>query len=252
MDKIKFNGTFAYKTDIGRVRSHNDDNCKVAVNGSGNIFLVLADGMGGQNKGDYASLTAVNYLINAFLNKNKFHSTLDAKIWLAKNLQKINSILFNTQENDENFKGMGTTLVIALIVDFKILILNIGDSRCYFLKNHELIQKTSDQTYVNFLYKSGQIEEKDMETDPNRHVLTNSLGTFPSVSYDLNVYKYEGEMVFLCSDGLYNNVAKKDIESLLNTNDDPNMKVESLIALANYNGGSDNISCCLWETFKHD
>ena len=145
---------------------------------------------------------------------------------------------------------MGTTLVVALLVGNKIVVINIGDSRCYLVNNKKLVQITEDQTYVNYLYKSGIIEEKDMATNPNRHVLTNSLGCFPSVSFDKFIINYSGQSIFLCSDGLYNNVSIKDIEAILNTTDETHIKVDSLIELANYNGGSDNISCCLWEPIK--
>ena len=145
---------------------------------------------------------------------------------------------------------MGTTLVVALLVGNKIVVINIGDSRCYLVNNKKLVQITEDQTYVNYLYKSGIIEEKDMATNPNRHVLTNSLGCFPSVSFDKFIINYTGQSIFLCSDGLYNNVSIKDIEAILNTTDETHIKVDSLIELANYNGGSDNISCCLWEPIK--
>ena len=165
-------------------------------------------------------------------------------------IKKINTLLYNTQDKDENYRGMGTTLVVALLVGNKIVVINIGDSRCYLVNNKKLVQITEDQTYVNYLYKSGIIEEKDMATNPNRHVLTNSLGCFPSVSFDKFIINYTGQSIFLCSDGLYNNVSIKDIEAILNTTDETHIKVDSLIELANYNGGSDNISCCLWEPIK--
>ena len=242
--------TIGFKKDIGKIRISNDDECRIVLNSYKEVLMVLADGMGGQNKGDYASSTTVNFLCEEFLKKPKFITYIDAMIWITNKIKKINTLLYNTQDKDENYRGMGTTLVVALLVGNKIVVLNIGDSRCYLVNNKKLVQITEDQTYVNYLYKSGIIEEKDMATNPNRHVLTNSLGCFPSVSFDKFIINYTGQSIFLCSDGLYNNVSIKDIEAILNTTDETHIKVDSLIELANYNGGSDNISCCLWEPIK--
>lgn len=242
--------TIGFKKDIGKIRISNDDECRIVLNSYKEVLMVLADGMGGQNKGDYASSTTVNFLCEEFLKKPKFITYIDAMIWISNKIKKINTLLYNTQDKDENYRGMGTTLVVALLVGNKIVVINIGDSRCYLVNNKKLVQITEDQTYVNYLYKSGIIEEKDMATNPNRHVLTNSLGCFPSVSFDKFIINYTGQSIFLCSDGLYNNVSIKDIEAILNTTDETHIKVDSLIELANYNGGSDNISCCLWEPIK--
>ncbi len=250
MVKKSIEATIGYKKDVGRVRISNDDECKIVINSYKEVLMILADGMGGQNKGDFASSTAVNFISQEFLKKGRFLTHIDALMWISSKVRKVNSILYNTQEKDENYRGMGTTLVIAIIIKEKIIVINIGDSRCYFVNDRKLTQITEDQTYVNYLYKSGLIEEKDIATNPNRHVLTNSLGCFPSVSFDRFVFNYKGQSVFLCSDGLYNNVSIKDIEAILNTNDETHIKVDSLIELANYSGGSDNISCCLWEPIK--
>ena len=87
-----------------------------------------------------------------------------------------------------------------------------------------------------------------MLTHPKRHVLTNAIGIFPSLSIDIKVYKYNGESVLLCSDGLYTNIKENDIENILHTEQTTQQKVVSLINIANFNGGSDNISLALWET----
>ncbi len=240
-------GVFAYKKDIGRVRVSNDDDCKIATNSKGDVILIVADGMGGYKKGDYASSQVVTYLINEFKESKGFISVYQASFWVDRRLRKINLDLYNLANDDKNYSGMGTTLIMAIIIKNKILVINIGDSRCYFVNGKSLVQISEDQTYVNYLYKSGQIEKKDIMTNPNRHVLTNAIGLFPSVSFDRKILNYENQKIFLCSDGLYNNVSNFDIEAILNTNDNVETKVNGFIKLANFNGGSDNISCCLWE-----
>lgn len=250
MKDNRFEGTYATKSDIGRVRIANEDEVLALKNSNKDILLAVADGMGGHRKGDYASKKTVEMLEEAFNKKEKFFSIIDARFWLIKTIKKINKTIFDIQDKNEAYKGMGTTLCLVLIYKNKILVLNAGDSRCYILKKEILYQVTEDQTYVNYLLKSGQITKKEALTHPKRHHLINAIGLFPSSAFDLDLYKYEGESIFICSDGLYNNVSFKDIETNLNTTNSPSEKVESLINLGNYNGGSDNISCVLWECYK--
>jgi protein phosphatase len=247
MRKI-FNGTFSYKKDIGKVRLTDEDETAIVLNPSGDALLMVADGMGGHNKGDYASQSIIGEMSEKFRDKSGFISLLGAKRWLEKIAKRVNRKLYDMSYNDPVYNGMGTTFVGALIRKNKLVILNSGDSRCYRLKNKKLEQLTEDQTYVNYLFKSGQIEEREIATHPKRHVLNNAIGLFPSCSVDIFTYDYAGESIFLCSDGLYNNVSKADIENILNTDDTTDQKVLSLINLANSNSGSDNISCALRES----
>ncbi len=248
MKRNKYNGIFAYKCDIGKIRKTNEDQVMGFVNFSNDVLLFVADGMGGHKKGDFASETIKEFLERDFKAKDKFLSVLNAYFWLIKEVKAINKYIFRTQDFDENYKGCGTTLCLALIHKDKIIILNAGDSRCYFLVDGKLVQKTEDQTYVNYLLRSGQISSKEAETHPKKHYLINAIGLFPTVSFDINIYEYHGESVFLCSDGLYNNVDKKDIEATLNNKNTVDEKINSLVSLANFNGGSDNISAILWES----
>lgn len=246
--KKDYRGNYCYRTDIGKVRSSNEDETKIVTNSSGNVLLMVADGMGGHNKGDYASFETVRIISEAFKDKKGFLFNSSAARWL-KNITKLaNSTIYNLQDQDVTYKGMGTTLSMALIRGNKLIILNCGDSRVYIKKGGKLIQLSEDQTYVNFLVKSGQITKEEALTHPERHVLTNAVGIFPSLSVDIRTIDYNGEAVFICSDGLYNNVREKDILNVLEMNIPTSDKVQSLISLANFNGGSDNITIALWET----
>ncbi len=247
MKKKLYNGTFYYKKDIGRVRILNEDDTKIVVNAKSNVLMIVTDGMGGTSKGDYASLTTINTIVDSFKRHNGFLSLYTAKRWLISSAKRANRYIYATQYKNKTYKEMGTTLVCALIYKDKLICLNVGDSRLYLYNNHELSQVFEDQTYVNYLYHSGQIAEKEVETHPNRHVITNAIGLFPSLSYDLKVLNYKGEKILLCSDGLYNNVNMDDVLNILRTNDSSEEKVKMMINLANFNGGSDNISVALWE-----
>ena len=122
-----------------------------------------------------------------------------------------------------------------------------SDSRCYSLSKKEFKQLSEDETYAYYLYNSGQISKEEIKTHPKRHVLINAIGIYPSLSVDIKIFKYNKESILLCSDGLYNNVNEPDIENILRTDDSTEVKVNSLINVANFNGGSDNISVALWE-----
>jgi len=248
MKKYYNNGIIAYKSDIGKVRSVNEDFVNGLISSNNVVLLYVCDGMGGRNKGDYASSYVYSTLSLDFKLKNKFISFFECYSWIIKEIKKINKALFIKQDKEKEYKGMGTTLCLSIIYKSKVIVVNIGDSRCYFLKNKKLIQMSEDETYVNYLVKTGQISEKEALTHPKKHYLTNAIGLFPTLSYNIKVYDYKGQDIFLCSDGLYNNVKKIDIEANLNTDKTPNEKVESLINLSNYNGGSDNISCVYWES----
>ena len=240
-------GTFYVKTDIGKVRMTNEDRAIALTNAYGNILLVVCDGMGGSAKGEYAASLATSIFEEAFNAKNKFRNSLEANSWIRKWVRKINTAIFNESEKNPQYKGMGTTLSLALIVKEHMTLCQIGDSRVYSLKNKDLVQLTEDQTLVNYLYHLGKISKEEMATHPKRHVLMNALGIYPTIDMELKRVNYLNESVMVCSDGLYNNVSDNDIASIAKGNDTVEQKVHELISLANANGGSDNIAVVIWE-----
>ncbi len=251
-NKIKpYNGTFAFKSDIGMVRINNEDQAKVLVNASKDVLMLVCDGMGGHNKGDYASSTAVSHFEDLFFAKNKFFSIHFAKLWLTQVISQCNKIIYNEADCFPMYKGMGTTLVAAFIRKNKLIVLNVGDSRCYSYTDATIHQLSEDQSYVNYLMKTGEISETEANNHPDKNILMNALGIYPSVNYTITVYPYKGENILLCSDGLTNNISEKEMFSILKTDDTTAQKVDSLIRIANNNGGSDNIAISLWEV-NHD
>lgn len=246
---MNFKGHFASRTDIGRVRVSNEDQAYVLTNYHGEVLMVVCDGMGGQNKGDYASKMALDCLVEAFQNKRRMTSLM-SRAWLRRAFKKANAIIFDEAERNPAYHDMGTTCVAVLIQGRKMIIGNAGDSRAYAYDERGLVRLTEDQTYVDYLYRSGQIKEREKDSSPDRHVLMNALGIFPSCSLDLVVKPYCGESILLCSDGLYNNVSEPEIRAVLSTDERPDQKVASLIAEANANGGSDNVGIALWEAVK--
>lgn len=240
-------GRFAYKTDIGKVRITNEDQALAMINSRGNILLLVCDGMGGQNKGDFASKLATDIIAEAFTKKARFPMKYDAIHWCMKAIKKANRKIYDAASKNKDYEGMGTTLTMVLIVKDYMVLSQVGDSRCYSRFMREFKQISEDQTYVAYLYRTGQIKKEEMATHPKRHVLMNALGYYPSLELDIKIMAYHKESLLLCSDGLYNNVSDNDIASIAKGNDTVEQKVHELISLANANGGSDNIAVVIWE-----
>lgn len=253
-----YHGTYAYKTDIGRVRKTNEDRAIILMNSDNEVFLAVSDGMGGSEKGDVASKLTIDLLNVSFKKKKKHRYLFSDKRWITRTCKSINKKIYSmaekvkkTEKNSEKI-GMGCTLVAVLISGERMMIANIGDSRAYMLKDGEIKQLTTDQTYVEYLLKTGKITEEGAKTHPDRHVLTNALGVYNSLSLSITDMPYHGESILLCSDGLYNNLDSKEIANILLTDERTDQKVVSLISIANHAGGSDNIGIALWECIAND
>ena len=240
-------GRYAVKVDTGKVRVNNEDRACALVNSRGNILLIVCDGMGGQNKGDLASNIAIETISNSFKEKERFGTKFFAKRWVLKIVRETNMEIFREASKNPKYQGMGTTITLVLIINDYMIVAQVGDSRAYSLRNRVLTQITEDQTYVQYLYRVGEISKEEIATHPKRHVLMNALGIYPSLDLDLKIHPYLNDTILVCSDGLYNNVADKDILTILRGNDTPDQKVNELVSLANNNGGSDNIAVVLWE-----
>ncbi|NCA97284.1 MAG: Stp1/IreP family PP2C-type Ser/Thr phosphatase [Bacteroidia bacterium] len=244
---MRIKGRFAYRIDIGRVRVSNEDQAIVLTNADGDVLLLVCDGMGGHNKGDFASRTAISVLSEAFKAKPKFSNPFLAKRWLMRQIHNANNVIYDAAYSNDAYKDMGTTLVAVLIIEERIIIANIGDSRAYAIRPDGLERLTEDQTFVDYLYRTGKISKEEIATHPKRHVLMNALGIYPSLTLDVSSSPYIGYSVILCSDGLYNNISEQEMHAILSTEERPEQKVETLIKVANSNGGSDNIAVAYWE-----
>ncbi len=245
------NGTFFARSNRGLVRLHNEDVAAVNINANNDVLLIVADGMGGYEKGDYAAKVAVDCLVDAFNNHGRFFTTGQVVRFLRRAVKTANRIIYEESQTDIQLQNMGTTLVAALIHKNHIVVLNIGDSRAYAFRQQKLQQLSQDHSYVQYLVRTGQISDETAKTHPKRHVLLNALGNLPSCNMDLFRLKYQGEKILLCSDGLYNSLELRDIETILATEDTSEQKGQMLISLANNRGGEDNIAVALWEP-SHD
>ena len=233
---------FSYLTDPGQVRDHNEDSVTIVKNGSGEILMAVADGMGGHKGGEIASSIAITHIGKRFIDTSSVGNKEDAINFLKEIVSEANMLLYRyTEENPESL-GMGTTIVMALLTDEFLLFGNIGDSSGFVIKNKKLYKITNDHTLVNLLVKSGEITEEEAKDHPRKNVLMRALGANISVEMDVFDVERDVNAILLCSDGLTNMLDDTQIENVLNSDIDIDAKVQKLINKANNRGGTDNIS----------
>lgn len=222
-------------TDVGRRRNINQD----MILDAGEIFAV-ADGMGGHQGGEVASLTAIEALRDAY-RRDAGSQGLEAAIAAA------NAAVTDKARGSADLRSMGTTLAVVALVDDGddelLAVANIGDSRIYLMRNGELTQLTDDHSLPQELKRQGQLTEAEAAVDPRRNVVTRVIGPSFGEGPDMqNLIPYAGDRIVICSDGLYNEVDDPDIAKVLRTVRDPKEAARVLVDQANTNGGADNIS----------
>lgn len=229
-------------TDIGLVRSENQDRVKTAVLGENSAFAVLCDGMGGENAGSEASEKAVEIIFDRFTKVYREDMTgASIKNLLMSALLTANSIIFDIASTSESLRGMGTTCVAALYAGNKLYAASAGDSRIYLI-NHEIKQVTKDHTVVMRMYENGEISKEEIKIHPQRNYITKAIGVGKDVEpdfYEIDVT--ENSSALLCSDGLSNYCPEADMFRIVKEHDKNNM-ADELIEIALKLGGNDNIT----------
>ncbi|MCR4694653.1 MAG: Stp1/IreP family PP2C-type Ser/Thr phosphatase [Pseudobutyrivibrio sp.] len=228
-------------TDVGKKRLSNQDSLFVSdvqIGPLPNLYIV-ADGMGGELAGDYASARCVE-IVTAELEKSTETQPIKA---LDQALQMANRLINEEANADSNKTAMGTTIVAATIVDGHLIVANVGDSRLYVAGATKLTQITKDHSVVAELVRTGKLDEDDAKTDRRKNMITRAIGAEESLTVDyFDVVLKGSENILLCSDGLTNMVDDEAIYSILSTDEDVFDKAKRLITLANNNGGKDNIT----------
>ena len=230
-----------YLTDPGKVRDHNEDSV-VIVESRGAYLMAIADGMGGHRAGEVASSIAINYLGTHFKDTFINMSKVDAVKWIRAAYEEINSLIFQHEKNNPESKGMGTTLVMAILTDDYLLFGNVGDSSGFVMKDSVLHKVTYDHTLVNLLVSAGELTKEEATNHPKKNVLMKALGASSKVDVDIFDCNMDIEEILLSSDGLTNMLSKDQIGDVLLEDEDPEYKVNKLIQKANNRGGTDNIS----------
>lgn len=232
-----------YLTDAGRIRSHNEDSVTILKNQNGEYLLMVADGMGGHRAGEVASSLAVTHFGTRFTKLSSIGSKLDAVNWMNDNVNEVNKEILDYAEQNPDSKGLGTTLVLAILTKDFLIFGNIGDSSGYVLKKKKLHKITHDHTLVNLLVQAGDLTEEEAKFHPKKNVLMKALGASEKAELDIFDVETDIEGIFLCSDGLTNMLTNEQIEKVL---DDEELEIEEkiskLIRKSNARGGTDNIS----------
>ena len=231
-----------YLTDAGKVRDHNEDSVTIEKNEAGEYLMAIADGMGGHSAGEVASSIAITYLEKHFKETFLNMTKIDAVNWIRDAVNEINSLIFQHEKTHPESKGMGTTLVMAIVTKEYILFGNIGDSSGFVMKDDKLHKVTYDHTLVNLLVSAGELTKEEASVHPKKNVLMKALGA--SLNVDVDVFDCDMSVseIILSSDGLTNMLDKDQIEKVLLENLSGEEKVARLIQKANNRGGTDNIS----------
>ena len=231
-----------YLTDAGRVRDHNEDSV-VIVENKGVQLMAIADGMGGHRAGEVASSIAINYLATHFKETFINMSKVEAVKWIRAAFEEINNLIFQHEKNNPESKGMGTTLVMAILTKDYLLFGNVGDSSGFVMKDDVLHKVTYDHTLVNLLVSAGELTKEEATHHPKKNVLMKALGASSKVDVDIFDCNMDISEILLSSDGLTNMLDKEQIcKVLLDKDDSVEEKVNKLISKANNRGGTDNIS----------
>ena len=233
-------------TDVGRIRSSNEDSKLVATDED---LFIVADGMGGHQGGEVASGMAVG-----LIGEDSGAITLDG---LKEAVRLANRAIFEKAGSDPDLHGMGTTLCAIRVVPGpegdEIAWVNVGDSRIYLLRDDKLIQLSRDHSLVEDLLRDGRLTPAEAAVHPQRNILTRALGIDIDVNVDgSTVIPYLDDRYILCSDGLFNEVSEDQITSVLRRLADPGEAADELVRQAIENGGRDNITVVVVDVTDDD
>ena len=236
----------ASDTDIGKKRSENQDRVHAEFLADNVAVAVVCDGMGGAASGGVASQLAIDAVVKRI--KENFQKDMkpnSIRNLMLTSVHYANTIVYGKSKEDIDKNGMGTTCVAALVVDKTVYMVSVGDSRGYLLTKDGIAQITTDHTYVEMLYRSGQITKEEAKNHHMRNVITKAVGVESDVEVDyFELEENDNFAVLLCSDGLTNYCTDNMIyETVFGNNLDEAIK--QLIAFANECGGKDNITAAV-------
>lgn len=238
------------KTDIGMVRSMNQDSIFFSDKSIGNLpnLYIVADGMGGHKAGDYASAHAVEWFVE-YVRDCQYQNPITI---LKTGIAKINDMLLEQSAAKPELKGMGTTFVAAVLLPDKVYVANIGDSRLYVV-GEEAKQITLDHSLVEELIRTGQLDRRRVRFHPEKNIITRALGTSNEAVPDFfEIHMEKNEKILLCSDGLTNMVEDDEIRDIVMQKTFVDKICDQLIERANYYGGKDNIGVVVVEQILNE
>ena len=234
------------KTDTGKKREVNQDSFYSGQFDNGTVFAVVCDGMGGAKSGNVASERAAtvisDYIVKSYSPKM---SSTGVENMLRAAVASANTEVYELANQKEEYEGMGTTVVVALVAENLTHIVHVGDSRAYLITSSEIEQLTTDHSIVQAMVNKGEISEEEAKIHPRKNIITRAIGTEPEVRCDYNiVLKPENAVLLICTDGLSNHLDEQSLFELIK-NTPKEECAQTLIDKANEAGGTDNITAVL-------
>ena len=234
-------------TDPGCVRSQNQDACRIEVLDKSTVLFVVCDGMGGAKSGNIASQLAADVFAQEI--KDSWKSNMDTKAMEAmlKNAVKLaNFTVYDQGQQFEEFSGMGTTLVAALIYGKNAILVNVGDSRVYHIDGDGISQLTVDHSLVQMMVDRGELTQEQAKHYPGKNLITRAIGTETSVMCDVFHKKLNrGDCLLLCTDGLSNMIDDQEILFEVAHGVDKSKCCSRLLDIAKKRGAPDNVTSVL-------
>ena len=247
------------RTDVGLVRDHNEDNfliadlsrkersCKPEVQthwlGSQGTLFAVCDGMGGAAAGEVASQMAVDTIYQTMESHGTPSKSEDVADWLEKGVEEASRRIFKTAREDRSKRGMGTTLTAAILVDQRLYIAQVGDSRAYIIRTGKLVQVSKDQSLVSQLIDAGHLTKEEAANFEHHNIILQALGTSELLQVDMTyVDLCADDKLILCSDGLHGMISDDQILQVVNEHAEPKEICRILTDLACDSGGMDNIT----------
>ncbi len=234
------------KTEVGKVRKDNQDRYLFGTLNDGAIYSIVCDGMGGVSGGSVASDIAIKSIveeINTKFNNNMTNNEIKNLCFSAMNI--ANSIIYEISSKEKALTGMGTTVVLVILVENTAHIFHIGDSRAYLIKNNEVKQMTKDHSFVQEMVDLGKLSKQDAKTHPKKNIITRALGVSKNIEAEYtNIELEDTDVLMLCTDGLINHINEDEFIDLLVENE-LQITCDKLVKLALDRGGKDNITLVL-------
>lgn len=232
-------------TDVGRVRTENQDTCYTNEQPIGNLpnLFVVADGMGGHAGGKQASETALQTIVE-YIEQSK---ETDIRLLFEQAVRRANSAVYQ-EAIVKSLQGMGTTIVLATLDKDVLSVANVGDSRLYVVSPGAIKQVTKDHSLVEEMIRMGELERSQARLHPEKNVITRAVGAAEDCKADFfQVRLDEEESILMCSDGLSNMLDDEQIRNIMNSQRDVIEKTQKLVEAANNSGGKDNITVVVVE-----
>ena len=233
-------------TDPGKVRENNEDCFYIPTPAGKERYVMVADGMGGHIGGEVASSTCRD-AIHSHVQEGYARGLRGPEL-LRDAISRANWDIWDKARRHARYRGMGTTLVLAMIDGSEWVLAHVGDSRIYLFRDGQLAQLTSDHTMVQEMVRSGFLTEEQAARHPQRHLITRAMGVDDLVEPDIvRLNAQAGDVMLLCSDGLTDTLTAEDILVLLSLPDPLEKRANRLISVANQRGGPDNVTVVLAE-----